>query len=746
MPPQLRKASTKDRILQHGTVACTLLKDIGNATNQPYLQAIASLSLIIMETLQRVRDNKDACVRMTERAYELVCAIINICRDSEAELAPAMVRSIEQFTDTLEKMLTFVRSQVRGGVVRRMLRSMEDADLIKDCNDGLKHALDVFGVQASIVAAMTMAEMQRDATQRHEELITILRTKRKSTRDSTSDTLTPSPRKSRSKRQTQPDTRSTPLLPASPKIFYGRTDQLMHVVNAILLASSSSPARITISGPVGIGKSALALAAAHSSSCASLFGVNRYWVDCGSAMDAKQLVARIAIALGLEKYGRKAVMRAFGGLGNHGIQEGEGKEGDDADKPKVPPAPALLVLDALDAPWAPLANRSDVEDFLSLLADLSHLTLIVTLRGSSRPRQIRWTRPFLPPLSPIDADAARQTFLDISDAPPEDAGMQKLLEIAEGVPGVITHLAGLASFEGCAALAARCETEGAAVVRDREERMGMRSPASVVVPVLGGTISEEPGEMEVGEGEGAGVGVKDVDENADEDVKEEPGGKRTAQLNSSPLNSSDGTASASASRTSIDSVLSGTTAVSRGSVMPTARTFSGSTVASMISGTTAVSVSERTFSTDSVGSAATYASGSTLASVSSASSRTSTVDNSMSGTTLVSIASNSLPTRMSMMSSPSFTSTPLRTPTIDSILSGTTLASSSSSSSRTSTLDSTTSAATLDSITIAASRTSTMDSMMSSSTVETTLSGTTAASVASTSTARGGDEDEDLKA
>ncbi|KAJ7614971.1 hypothetical protein FB45DRAFT_1064584 [Roridomyces roridus] len=631
MPPQLRKASTKDRILQHGTVACTLLKDIGNATNQPYLQAIASLSLIIMETLQRVRDNKDACVRMTERAYELVCAIINICRDSEAELAPVMVRSIEQFTDTLEKMLTFVRSQVRGGVVRRMLRSMEDTDLIKDCNDGLKHALDVFGVQASIVAAMTMAEMQRDATQRHEELITILRTKRKSTRDSTSDTLTPSPRKSRSKRQTQPDTRSTPLLPASPKIFYGRTDQLTHVVNAILLAcspSSSSPARITISGPVGIGKSALALAAAHSSSCASLFGVNRYWVDCGSAMDAKQLVARIAIALGLEKYGRKAVMRAFGGLGSLGIQEeGEVKEGDEGDKPKAPPAPALLVLDALDAPWAPLANRSDVEDFLSLLADLSHLTLIVTLRGSSRPRQIRWTRPFLPPLSPIDADAARQTFLDISDAPPEDqdddGGMQKLLEIAEGVPGVITHLAGLASFEGCAALAARCETEGAAVVRDREERMGIRSP---VVPVLGGTISEEPGEMEVGEG--VGERVKDMNEKADEDVKE----KREAQLNSSPLNSSDGTASASASRTSIDSVLSGTTAVSGGSVMPTGlmgRTFSGSTLAStstgVFSGTTAVSVSERTFSLDSVRSAATYASGSTLASVSSAASVASTV-------------------------------------------------------------------------------------------------------------------------
>jgi hypothetical protein len=36
---------------------------------------------------------------MTQRAYELVCAIINICRDQEAELAPAMIRSITQFSE-----------------------------------------------------------------------------------------------------------------------------------------------------------------------------------------------------------------------------------------------------------------------------------------------------------------------------------------------------------------------------------------------------------------------------------------------------------------------------------------------------------------------------------------------------------------------------------------------------------------------------------------------------------------------
>jgi hypothetical protein len=34
---------------------------------------------------------------MTERVYEVVCTIIEICRESEADLAPVMIRSIEQF-------------------------------------------------------------------------------------------------------------------------------------------------------------------------------------------------------------------------------------------------------------------------------------------------------------------------------------------------------------------------------------------------------------------------------------------------------------------------------------------------------------------------------------------------------------------------------------------------------------------------------------------------------------------------
>jgi hypothetical protein len=52
---RIRRVNNRDRVLHYGTVAATVLKDIGNASNQPYLQGIASVALLIMETVQASR-------------------------------------------------------------------------------------------------------------------------------------------------------------------------------------------------------------------------------------------------------------------------------------------------------------------------------------------------------------------------------------------------------------------------------------------------------------------------------------------------------------------------------------------------------------------------------------------------------------------------------------------------------------------------------------------------------------------
>ncbi|KAK7044398.1 hypothetical protein R3P38DRAFT_2878571 [Favolaschia claudopus] len=519
MPMTIRPATKRERALQYGTVAATLLKDVGNASNQPYLQAIASISLLIMETVKRVRENKEACMRLTEKAYDLVSAVINICSDSDAELAPTMVRSITQFTETLEKILTFVRSQVKGGIIRRMFRSMEDADLIKQCNDGLKHALDVFGVQSAITAAMTMAVIQKDAKQRQEEVVAIL-TERHAKRAADG---------SRSKRHrprlsVKTDISTMSMLPSSPKIFYGRDDEVKHLVKTIIThacpsssvpsnsTSTPSAARICVLGAPGLGKTALALAASHSSEVSALFGPQRYFVDCegdsvAKVRDLKTLVTVIAAQIGLEEEqrGRKHVKRRLEALtkapvkevkpeGTEGNTIVEGQEPAQAAEVEAEGTPVLLVLDALDRAWEPLQNRSDIEDFLSILADIKWLTLLVTVRGGSRPRQIKWTRPFLHTLQPLSPNATLATFQDISDVSAsteeEQADLDALLEMTEGNPRNVTQVASLASFEGCSSLVARWRLEGGVgIISDtREDR---------AIYVESGVLSEEPEDMDM---------------------------------------------------------------------------------------------------------------------------------------------------------------------------------------------------------------------------------------------------------
>ncbi|KAJ7743777.1 hypothetical protein B0H16DRAFT_1322450, partial [Mycena metata] len=121
--------------------------------------------------------------------------------------------------------------------------------------------------------------------------------------------------------------------------------------------------------------------------------------------------------------------------------------------------PSILVLDNLETPWEPLGSRNDVEELLSHLTDILHLSLIITLRGSERPLKVRWTRPFLEPLQPLSDVAARQTFVDISDESEDAKAIDDLLRLSDNLPLALTLLANIASFEGSERVLSRWETE-----------------------------------------------------------------------------------------------------------------------------------------------------------------------------------------------------------------------------------------------------------------------------------------------
>ncbi|KAJ7182301.1 hypothetical protein C8R43DRAFT_2337 [Mycena crocata] len=228
------------------------------------------------------------------------------------------------------------------------------------------------------------------------------------------------------------------MLPAQPQIFYGREEELKIILRNF---AEDSP-RIAILGAGGMGKTSLARAALHHPDITTKY-LRRSFVTCDSAMTKIELAALVGANLGLEptKDQVKSVVRYFS---------------------KGPPY--LLFLDNLETAWEPVESRTDIEEFLSLLTDVSHLALVITMRGGERPSKVRWSRPFLPPLKPLLHEAAHRVFVAITDDVHDPRDVDKLLRLTDNMPLAIDLIAHLADNESCASILARWETEKTALL------------------------------------------------------------------------------------------------------------------------------------------------------------------------------------------------------------------------------------------------------------------------------------------
>jgi predicted AAA+ superfamily ATPase len=143
------------------------------------------------------------------------------------------------------------------------------------------------------------------------------------------------------------------MLPGRPQIFHGRDSELNDITQKLV----HEPARIVILGPGGIGKTSLARAALHHPDVTATYG-DCFFVSCDSALTSIELAAQIGAYIGLEpgKNLTKPVIQYFSKKST-----------------------CLLVLDNLETTWEPLASRESVEEFLSLLTDIDHLALMVSI-------------------------------------------------------------------------------------------------------------------------------------------------------------------------------------------------------------------------------------------------------------------------------------------------------------------------------------------------------------------------------
>ncbi|KAF7351500.1 ATPase-AAA-core domain-containing protein [Mycena sanguinolenta] len=98
------------------------------------------------------------------------------------------------------------------------------------------------------------------------------------------------------------------------------------------------------------------------------------------------------------------------------------------------------------------------------------------MRGAQRPAKVQWTRPFLPPLTPLSPEAAKQTFEDIADDCHDPTIIGQLLSLTDNMPLAVSLIAHLVDYED----SLECSSRGSDM--DVSIRLSLSSPRVTSAP------------------------------------------------------------------------------------------------------------------------------------------------------------------------------------------------------------------------------------------------------------------------
>ncbi|KAJ7754714.1 P-loop containing nucleoside triphosphate hydrolase protein [Mycena olivaceomarginata] len=441
-----------EKILQYTAIVAKALQDVAATTQIPFLDTICAVVLTMTPLMENIKLQKDRCLRMMEEIHQLLCVLMGLCIYSEDIRSREMLHKIAHFATTLQKFQTCLRELGGLGKFKRFFKQSEITAQLDSCEKELRTTSEIFTTQFGAGIANALIEFNHDTEKRHQELLELISSQSDSFDNLSSvgiiRDLISSDIMSQIRSSLNTSSGSLSLLPASPKVFHGRDSELKDLINSLLV----DPARVVILGPGGIGKTTLAMAALHNLQVMEKY-VLRHFISCESTSNRSELVINIGSHLGLEPSPdlSKAIVRHFGQCG-----------------------PCLVALDNFETPWEHLESRGQVEEFISLLADIPTLALLITMRGAERPGKVKWNRPFLPPLEPLSSSASRQIFIDVADEPrtgtAEESALNDLLDLSDHLPLAVSLMANIASFEGYPDTLARWQIENTSLLSDGHDK------------------------------------------------------------------------------------------------------------------------------------------------------------------------------------------------------------------------------------------------------------------------------------
>ena len=210
-------------------------------------------------------------------------------------------------------------------------------------------------------------------------------------------------------------------MPSKPTIFYGR-DNLVEKTSK-LLSSPETALHMCLLGPGGMGKTSLALAIVESPLVRAKFQEERrVWVPCLEATSASLFLQVLYTSLRVKRQTDSIMSDILNEL-------------------KSSKDPYLLLLDNFETPWntTGLDGQKRVEDTLHKLNQLSHVSILITMRGSHSPTiDVDWHSEIIPA---TDQKACRGICQRINPRWNSDPDLDDLVDAVGCMPFAVTLMA-----------------------------------------------------------------------------------------------------------------------------------------------------------------------------------------------------------------------------------------------------------------------------------------------------------------
>jgi tetratricopeptide (TPR) repeat protein len=211
-------------------------------------------------------------------------------------------------------------------------------------------------------------------------------------------------------------------IPLKPEVFYGRDDFVEEIARLLLQEETS---RVCILGPGGMGKTAVSLAVVESPLIEERYpGGNLVWVPCIEATSATLFLEILYIQLQVPGDKQVSIEKIISELN-------ASKE------------PRLILLDNFETPWnAPGGTQKQVGNILRRLAMLSHVAILITMRGSYPPCEddIIWQPKNI---KATDEAACLRIYHKINPGSENDPDVTRLLATLGHMPFAVTLIAKL---------------------------------------------------------------------------------------------------------------------------------------------------------------------------------------------------------------------------------------------------------------------------------------------------------------